>query len=143
VPLTLSFDTAGSMARTVKDAAIALGIMAGVDPNDYRTLESEGKSYQDYTQFLKKDALKGARIGIAVDFRGGNPEVDAATEAAVAKLRELGATVEMVDFSPKLENLWPFMAKVSAAEFEPQIENYLETLKSPTTPALSGENFEY
>jgi len=43
IPLTLSFDTAGPMARTVRDAAIALGIMAGVDANDYRTLESQGQ----------------------------------------------------------------------------------------------------
>ena len=136
IPLTLSFDSAGPMARTVTDAAIALGIMAGVDPNDYGTLESEGKAYQDYTQFLDKNALKGARIGVAIDFRGGNPEVDALTEAAIAKLRELGATVEVVDFSAKLENLWPLMEKVTAAEFEPQIENYLQTLQPPFPDSL-------
>ena len=136
VPLTLSFDSAGPMARTVRDGAIALGIMAGVDPNDYRTLESQGKSYRDYTQFLDQNALKGARIGLAIDFQGGNPEVDALTEAAVAKLRELGATVEVVDFPPKLGNLWPLMEKVTAAEFEPQIENYLKTLQPPFPDSL-------
>ncbi|AOY84479.2 amidase family protein [Moorena producens JHB] len=136
IPLTLSFDSAGPMARTVTDAAIALGVMAGVDPNDYRTLESEGKTYKDYTQFLNKKALKGARIGVAIDFRGGNPEVDAATDAAVAKLRELGATVESVDFSPKLENLWPFMEEVTEAEFEPQIDSYLKNLQLPFPDTL-------
>jgi len=133
IPLTLSFDTAGPMARTVRDAAIALGIMAGVDANDYRTLEGKDKSHQDYTPFLKAEALNGARIGVAIDFQGGNPEVDALTKAAVAKLRELGATVEVVDFSPKLENLWSLMKKVTAAEFEPQIENYLKNL-NPSFP---------
>ncbi|OLT69069.1 amidase [Moorena producens 3L] len=136
IPLTLSFDSAGPMARTVTDAAIALGVMAGVDPNDYRTLESVGKTYKDYTQFLNKKALKGARIGVAIDFRGGNPEVDAATDAAVAKLRELGATVESVDFSPKLENLWPFMEEVTEAEFEPQIDSYLKNLQLPFPDTL-------
>ncbi len=136
VPLTLSFDTAGPMARTVKDGAIALGIMAGVDPNDPRTLDSEGKSYQDYTQFLDKNALKGARIGVAVDFRGANREVDALTEAAVAKVKALGATVVMVDLPTKLENLWPWMEKVTAAEFEPQLENYLQTLGSSFPKSL-------
>ncbi|NEO79437.1 amidase family protein [Moorena sp. SIO4G3] len=136
IPLTLSFDSAGPMARTVTDAAIALGVMAGVDPNDYRTLESEGKTYKDYTQFLNKKALKGARIGVAIDFRGGNPEVDAATDAAIAKLRELGATVESVDFSPKLENLWPFMEEVTEAEFEPQIDSYLKNLQLPFPDTL-------
>lgn len=136
IPLTLSFDSAGPIARTVTDAAIALGVMAGVDPNDYRTLESEGKTYKDYTQFLNKKALKGARIGVAIDFRGGNPEVDAATDAAIAKLRELGATVESVDFSAKLENLWPFMAPVTEAEFEPQIDSYLKNLQLPFPDTL-------
>jgi len=136
VPLTLSFDSAGPMARTVTDAAIGLGIMAGVDPDDHRTLESKERSYQDYTQFLDKNALKGARIGVAIDFQGGNREVDALTEAAVAKLKQLGATVEVVDFSPKLENLWPFMAKVTEAEFEPQIEHYLKTLQPPFPDSL-------
>ena len=68
VPLALSFDVSGPMTRTVEDAAIALEIMAGTDPSDPATLESEGKVPDNYTQFLNKDALKGARIGVARDF---------------------------------------------------------------------------
>ncbi|MDJ0620536.1 MAG: amidase family protein [Calothrix sp. MO_192.B10] len=136
VPLTLSFDSAGPMARTVRDMAIGLGIMAGVDPNDHRTLESKGKSYRDYTKFLDKNSLKGKRIGLIIDFRGGNPELDALTKAAVAQMRKLGATVEQVDLPPKLENLWPLMKGVTEAEFEPQIENYLKTLQPPFPNSL-------
>ena len=137
IPLTLSFDSAGPMARTVRDSTIALGIMAGADANDYRTLESEGKSYRDYTQFLNKNALKEARIGVAIDFRKANSEVDASMETAIAKLKSLGATTVKVDFSPALENLWPWMEKVTAAEFEPQIEHYLKTLQPPFPDSLA------
>jgi amidase len=133
IPLTLSFDSAGPIARTVTDAAIALGVMAGVDPDDHRTLESQGKFHRDYTGFLDESALEGARIGVAIDFQGGNSEVDALTEAAIAKLRKSGATIETVDFSTQLENLWPLMEPVVAAEFEPQIESYLQTLP-PSLP---------
>ncbi|MGK7957130.1 MAG: amidase family protein [Crocosphaera sp.] len=133
VPLTLSFDSAGPMTKTVRDGAIALGIMAGVDRNDPRTLDSQGKSYQDYTQFLDKKALEGAKIGVVIDFRGGNEEVDALTQQAVIRLKELGAEVVTVDLPKKLENLWPLMEEVTHAEFKPQLENYLQTL-APSFP---------
>ncbi len=133
VPLTLSFDSAGPMTRTVRDGAISLGIMAGVDPNDPRTLDSKGKSYQDYTQFLDKKALQGAKIGVVIDFKGANGEVDALTERAITKLEELGAEVVTVDLPTKLENLWPLMEEVTEAEFKPQLENYLQTL-APSFP---------
>jgi amidase len=136
VPLTLSFDSAGPMARTVTAAAVALGVMAGVDPNDPRTLDSDGKSYRDYTQFLDRDALRRKRIGVARDFLGGNVEVDALTEAAVYKLKELGAMIIDVDFPEELENLWPLMETVTAAEFEPQIEAYLATLEESYPDSL-------
>jgi amidase len=129
VPLTLTFDTVGPMTRTVKDGAIALGILAGVDPQDFRTQDSQRKFYADYTQFLKKDALKGARIGVAVDFRGGNAEVDQLTQNAIAKMRGLGAEVVTVDLPQKLENVWPLMGKVMATEFKPQINHYLNDLR--------------
>ncbi|MDJ0508721.1 MAG: amidase family protein [Crocosphaera sp.] len=137
VPLTLSFDSAGPMTNTVRDGAIALGIMAGVDANDPRTLDSKGKSYQDYTQFLDKKALQGAKIGVVIDFQGGNEEVDSLTQQAVIKLKELGAEVVTVDLPKKLENLWPLMEEVTEAEFEPQLENYLQTLSNSFPKTLA------
>src|SRR5882757_7299034 len=68
VPLALSFDTGGPMARSVTDVAIALGIMTGVEPADAATKKSEGKFEKDYTKYLKTGSLKGARIGVARDF---------------------------------------------------------------------------
>ena len=63
VPISYTQDTAGPMARTVTDAAILLGAVAGIDSSDDKTLASAGNSYTDYTQFLKIDGLKGKRIG--------------------------------------------------------------------------------
>ena len=73
VPLAPTLDTAGPMARSVHDVAVALGVMAGVDPNDSATRKSEGHIELDYTKFLTRDGLKGARLGIARDFMGFDP----------------------------------------------------------------------
>lgn len=131
VPLTLSFDVAGPMARTVTDAAIALGVMAGPDPDDPRTAESVGFLVEDYTQFLDADALDGARIGFITDFMGGNPEVDALTAAAIAEMEALGATVVPIDLPESLENPWSFLGPAWENEFRPQIDAYLSTLPAP------------
>ena len=80
------------MARSVYDVAAALGIMTGVDPADAATTKSEGRLRTDYTQDLNADALKGARIGVARDFLGADPDVDWVVEAALAAMRKAGAT---------------------------------------------------
>ena len=64
IPISKTQDTAGPMARTVKDVAILLGALAGVDPDDTYTLPSKGKIEADYTKFLDADGLKGKRLGI-------------------------------------------------------------------------------
>src|SRR5216117_2867371 len=68
IPVALSFDTGGPMARNVYDVAAALGVMTGVDPADAATKKSEGKFVTDYTKGLNVGALKGARIGVAREF---------------------------------------------------------------------------
>ncbi len=64
IPISLDQDTAGPMARSVTDAAIILGVLEGADPNDPGTRRCSPPPNNDYTQFLKRDGLKGARIGI-------------------------------------------------------------------------------
>src|SRR5215510_8997333 len=93
IPLALSFDTGGPMARSVYDVAAALGVMTGVDASDSATAKSEGKFVTDYTKGLKPDALKGARIGIARDFMGVDPDVDWVIDASLEAMRQAGATV--------------------------------------------------
>ena len=130
IPLALSFDTGGPMTRTVEDSAIALGIMTGIDPADPVTYYSQGKFFKDYTQFLKLNALQGARIGVVRNFFGGNAEVDRLVETAIAKLSELGATI--VDPITYSEEFLAERSRISDlvfdSEFELQFEAYLATL---------------
>ncbi len=130
IPLALSFDTGGPMTRTVEDGAIALGIMTGIDPADPVTFESEGQFFKNYTQFLDKNALQGARIGVLQNFLGGNIEVDQLFEQAVAQLADLGATVVETSYSEEfLTERSQISALIFDSEFQPQIEAYLATLK--------------
>ncbi|MGB6301382.1 MAG: amidase family protein, partial [Rivularia sp. (in: cyanobacteria)] len=131
VPLALTADVAGPMALSVEDAAIALGVMAGVDANDPATEASQGKSFNDYTQFLDKNALQGARIGVARDYFGGNEEVDSLVEAAIDKMKAAGATIIELDLPDTVvdaSNYGTLLNSVVQAEFNPQIEEYLGTL---------------
>jgi amidase len=129
VPLALSFDTAGPMARHVYDAAVTLSVIAGVDPADDATKKSEGKVDADYTKFLDAKALAGARIGIARDFLGQDSESDWIVEAALEAMRAQGATVVDVKF-PKwfLDSREEFYRTIRWREFKRQIADYLGTL---------------
>lgn len=129
IPLALSFDTGGPMARSVYDVAVSLGVMAGVDAADPATKRSEGRSDTDYTKYLKADALKGARIGVARDFMGADEEVDWLIEAAIVTMKKAGATVVDVRF-PKwlLEVKGEFYTAIRYPEFPVQIAQYLTTL---------------
>jgi len=138
VPLALSFDTGGPMARSVYDIAVSLNVMTGVDPADAATQKSVGKVAKDYTAVLKTGSLKGARIGVARDFTGKNPEVDVVFNAAVSQLTKLGATV--VDFNypaAMLDGRMDIFVKILNAEFKSQIADYLKTTgpKYPKTLA--------
>lgn len=95
IPISHSQDTAGPLCRTVRDAAILLGALTGVDEEDKATSESRGKSYADYTQFLVADGLRGARIGVVRGTFGFNSAVDAVMATAMEVLRAQGAV--MVD----------------------------------------------
>ncbi len=96
IPITADQDTAGPMTRTVTDAAIMLGVIAGYDPTDPATAAclQANKCLSDYTPFLNRGALNGARLavppfpnGSATDGRG------ALMEAAILKMEAAGATV--------------------------------------------------
>ncbi|HTF44881.1 MAG TPA: amidase family protein, partial [Terriglobales bacterium] len=76
IPIAHSQDTAGPMARTVRDAAILLGALAGVDPGDDATAASAQRGHSDYTKFLDPEGLRGARIGVARKYFGSNDATD-------------------------------------------------------------------
>jgi amidase len=93
IPIAHSQDTAGPMARTVTDAAILLGALAGVDDRDPSTARSKGKAHPDYTKFLDPNGLRGARIGVARKFFGFNDQVDRVMAEAIDVMKRLGATI--------------------------------------------------
>ncbi len=94
VPISHTQDTAGPMARTVTDAAILLGALAGADPDDPATGASAGHVEADYTKYLDAGGLRGARIGVAREkFFGYSDKADRVIEAALKDLSRLGATV--------------------------------------------------
>jgi amidase len=91
IPISHSQDGAGPMCRTVRDAAILLGALTGVDPQDSATAGSQGKSFTDYTKFCDPNGLKGARIGVARKYFGFNDAVDALMEQALDAMKKQGA----------------------------------------------------
>jgi amidase len=93
IPIAHSQDTSGPMARTVRDAAILLGILTGADERDPVTVVSRTKGHADYTRFLDADGLKGARIGVARQYFGFNDATDKLMKDAIALIKSLGATI--------------------------------------------------
>ncbi len=95
IPITADQDTAGPITRTVTDAAILLGVLAGYDPNDPATEAclTPGNCFEDYTRFLNKKALKGARLAVP-PFPANRA---ALMEAAIAVMRAKGAHVELIE----------------------------------------------
>lgn len=128
IPLALTFDTGGPMARSVYDIALSLNIMTGVDPADPATSKSAGKIQPDYTTFLKRGSLQGARLGLAVDFMGKDPETDRVVKQAVRTLEGLGATVVEFHYPDYfLEGRLGLSSLIMASEFKSQIADYLKT----------------
>ena len=93
IPISHSQDGAGPMCRTVRDAAILLGALTGVDQGDAATAASAGKSFTDYAQFCDPNGLKGARIGVARKYFGFSDRVDALMELALDAMKKQGATL--------------------------------------------------
>ena len=93
IPISHSQDGAGPMCRTVRDAAILLGVLTGVDTEDSATAVSAGKSQSDYAQYCDPHGLKGARVGVARKYFGFNDAVDALMEEALDVMKKQGATL--------------------------------------------------
>ena len=125
IPISATQDTAGPMTRTVQDAAILLGVGAGVDEKDPVTKESTGKLVKDYTVYLKKDGLKGKRIGIEKSHLTGNPDLVALLRAAMTVMENQGATIVEVDVLTPLKILGTAEYEVLLYEFKDGLNKYL------------------
>lgn len=128
IPISHSQDTAGPMARTVSDAAILLGALTGIDPSDAVTKTSTGKSFTDYTQFLNKDGLRGARLGIARKYFGFNDLVDKLMNDRIAEMKKMGAVIVDPADIPTSGQFDNTELEVLLYEFKADLNNYLGRL---------------
>lgn len=145
VPISAEQDTAGPMARSVTDAAVLLGAMTGVDPDDLATFHQIGHAYTDYTQFLDAGALEGARIGVWREGSfeiGGVPideRVSAIMESTIQALEQAGATIvdpANISFGAWADYEFPALL----CEFKTDIATYLQTYTDGTNP-VTGEPY--
>jgi amidase len=125
IPISATQDTAGPMARTVRDAAIFLGACVGSDERDSVTKTSEGKFSTDYTQFLKSDGLKGKKIGVEKSYLKGHEGIDALLVKAIEQMKSAGAEIVEVDFLEKTKGLWGDEYQVLLYEFKDGVNKYL------------------
>ncbi len=132
VPISKTQDTAGPMARTVKDAAILLGVLAGVDPEDSYTLSSKGKAEADYTKFLDANGLQGKRLGIEKTALTGNPDMEILLNDAIAVLKSKGAIIVEIELQKELKDVSPSEFTVLLYEFKDGLNKYLNTANSKT-----------
>jgi amidase len=130
IPIAHSQDTAGPMCRTVTDAAILLSTIVGTDPKDAITAQA-AKGDRDYTRFLKKDGLKGKKIGVMRQYFGRNERVDKLMETQIQVLKDAGS--EVID--------------VTIATFgkfgDPEYEVLLYEFKTDLNRYLQGRGGQY
>jgi amidase len=125
IPISATQDTAGPMTRSVRDAAILLGAGTGPDEADPVTKESAGKSFKDYTVYLKKDGLKGKRIGIEKSHLTGNPDLVVLLRDAIKVMEAQGASIVEVDVMSPLKLLGTAEYQVLLYEFKDGLNKYL------------------
>jgi amidase len=130
IPIAHSQDTAGPLARTVRDVAILLGVLSGTDPDDSATRTGLGSGPVDYMRFLEPNGLKGARIGVARNFFGFNEEVDRLMEACLETIKQQGATLIDPAVLPNAEKLEAPKMEVMLYEFKADLNAYLSKLSS-------------
>jgi len=129
IPISFTQDTPGPMARTVRDAAIFLGILVGIDSTDEKTLESSGKFYRDYTQFLKEDGLKGKRIGLYKSPLGKNYKVDALMYQALDFLKSQGVEIVEID-KISSSKVGDYSFEIMLYEYKDGLNKYFKSLGS-------------
>lgn len=124
IPISATQDTAGPLTRTVKDAAILLSSITGVDTNDAVTKESVGKAASDYSVFCKADGLKGKRLGVEKK-KYDNQFLNRLLEKAIADLKQQGAEVVELEYLDQLNALGDAEYELMKFEFKDGLNKYL------------------
>jgi amidase len=128
IPVSVSQDTAGPMTRTVRDAALLLGSLAGRDPRDAATLAiPEGMSF-DFAGAIRPDALRGARIGVLRGPFGFHTRLTEVIDAAIAQLRAGGAEVIDLGEYRNLRKIYAPLLDVLFYEMKDGLDAYLAAL---------------
>src|SRR6185295_17110155 len=136
IPIAHSQDTAGPMARTVRDAALILNALTGVDPRDEATNAGRGHAVADYTQFLDKDGLRSMRLGVARKFFGFSDRVDKLMNDLLAEMKRLGAILVDPADIPTQGKFDDSEFEVLLYEFKADLNTYLAGL-GPQAPVRS------
>lgn len=130
IPISKTQDTAGPMARTVKDAAILLGALTGIDTLDLATLGSKGRIEADYTKFLDVNGLQGKRLGIEKTAFDDKPAIVALLQDAIKTLKSKGAEVVEIELNKELKTIGKNEFTVLLYEFKDGLNQYFGNANS-------------
>jgi amidase len=128
------------MTRTVADAAVLLSVLVGVDQYDPATAASADYFRSDYTHYLDVDGLRGARIGVAREsYFGYSPKADAIADAAIKRLRELGASIVDPADIPTVQQMNETASEMTVLlhEFKADLNQYLADLASSPVRSMA------
>ena len=131
IPISHSQDTAGPMARTVRDVAILLGAMAGADAEDVATADAGRKQFPDYTKFLDPAGLKGSRLGVVRKYFGFNDAVDKLMESVIGEMKQAGAEIVDPADIPTIGKFDDSELTVLSYELKADLAAYLERRGNP------------
>lgn len=143
IPISHNQDTAGPMGRTVEDAAILLNAMVGVDPEDAQSITSEKEIPKDYTVFLDKEGLKGAKIGVARNFFGRNELVTQVIDKAIEKMEKAGAIIVDKLMLESVKELREPEYEVLLYDFKNDMNEFLEKFVPKEFPQSMKELIEF
>lgn len=131
IPISTSQDTAGPMARTVRDATILLGALTREDKNDPAFARDGRKALADYTPFLDAESLTGKVIGVEKSFLKGHEAIDLLLKKAMDLMAAKGAKIVEVDLMDKLKGPMDDEFNFLKWEFKDGLNKYLAAANAP------------